>query len=172
MAETVSAEADSASSPYFNRKALIVLEWQFWIHLALAILGTAYFLYSYLKEKKVYQLLFVIWIPLTLLTYVCKQQWQILILGGIQLIFFILVIYFLFRNPGKKNAMQSTLEKLDAYGAETTDASDDAAAADGQDAPVSTEDVNETTDNGAADTEAAEVSDDVQAEESSDTDKD
>ena len=163
MAETVSAEADSASSPYFNRKALIVLEWQFWIHLALAILGTAYFLYSYLKEKKVYQLLFVIWIPLTLLTYVCKQQWQILILGGIQLIFFILVIYFLFRNPGKKNAMQSTLEKLDAYGAETTDASDDAAAA---------EDVNETTDSGAADTEAAAVSDDVQAEESSDTDKD
>ena len=163
MAETVSAEAGSASSPYFNRKALIVLEWQFWIHLALAILGTAYFLYSYLKEKKVYQLLFVIWIPLTLLTYVCKQQWQILILGGIQLIFFILVIYFLFRNPGKKNAMQSTLEKLDAYGAETTDASDDAAAA---------EDANETTDNGAADTEAAAVSDDVQAEESSDTDKD
>ena len=163
MAETVSAEAGSASSPYFNRKALIVLEWQFWIHLALAILGTAYFLYSYLKEKKVYQLLFVIWIPLTLLTYVCKQQWQILILGGIQLIFFILVIYFLFRNPGKKNAMQSTLEKLDAYGAETTDASDDAAAA---------EDVNETTDSGAADTEAAAVSDDVQAEESSDTDKD
>lgn len=163
MAETVSAEADSASSPYFNRKALIVLEWQFWIHLALAILGTAYFLYSYLKEKKVYQLLFVIWIPLTLLTYVCKQQWQILILGGIQLIFFILVIYFLFRNPGKKNAMQSTLEKLDAYGAETTDASDDAAAA---------EDANETTGNDAADTEAAAVSDDVQAEESSDTDKD
>lgn len=163
MAETVSAETGSASSLYFNRKALIVLEWQFWIHLALAILGTAYFLYSYLKEKKVYQLLFVIWIPLTLLTYVCKQQWQILILGGIQLIFFILVIYFLFRNPGKKNAMQSTLEKLDAYGAETTDASDDAAAA---------KDVNETTDSGAADTEAAAVSDDVQAEESSDTDKD
>ena len=62
------------------------MNWQFWIHLALAVLGTAYFLYSYLKEKKIYQLLFVIWIPLTLLTYVCKKQWQVLLLGGIQLI--------------------------------------------------------------------------------------
>ncbi|MDD6237106.1 MAG: hypothetical protein PUB00_06970 [Clostridiales bacterium] len=151
------------------------MNWQFWIHLALAILGTAYFLYSYLKEKKIYQLLFVIWIPLTLLTYVCKQQWQILILGGIQLIFFILVIYFLFRNPGKKSAMQSTLDQLDAYGVETTDASDtagvDTAASDDAEALDNTDDEIEATD-GGADTETAEVSDDAQAEESSDADKD
>ena len=133
------------------------MEWQFWIHLALAILGTAYFLYSYLKEKKIYQLLFVIWIPLTLLTYVCKKQWQILLLGGIQLVFFILVIYFLFRNPGKKSAMQSTLDQLDAFGAETTDASD---ADDADNATVSD------------DAETAEDPADTQAEEDSDSDKD
>lgn len=151
------------------------MNWQFWIHLALAILGTAYFLYSYLKEKKIYQLLFVIWIPLTLLTYVCKQQWQILILGGIQLIFFILVIYFLFRNPGKKSAMQSTLDQLDAYGVETTDASDaagvDTAVSDDAEALDNTDDEIEATD-GGADTETAGASDEAQAEESSDADKD
>ena len=155
---------------YFNGRALIVLDWQFWIHLALAILGTAYFLYSYLKEKKIYQLLFVIWIPLTLLTYVCKKQWQILILGGIQLVFFILVIYFLFRNPGKKSAMQSTLEQLDAFGAEATDASDagDAAHAAAPDESEISNDVDgatEAADNNVADAEAA----DAQSEENPDS---
>lgn len=153
------------------------MEWQFWIHLALAILGTAYFLYSYLKEKKIYQLLFVIWIPLTLLTYVCKKQWQVLLLGGIQLVFFILVIYFLFRNPGKKNAMQSTLDQLDAFGAETTDASDaddadNATVSDDAETPDNTDDASETADNSTADAETAEDPADTQAEEDSDSDKD
>ena len=109
--------------------------------------------------------MFVIWIPLTLLTYVCKKQWQVLLLGGIQLVFFILVIYFLFRNPGKKNAMQSTLDQLDAFGSETTDVSDADDAADADDAT-------ETADDTAADAEPSEASADTQAEEDSDSDKD
>ena len=150
------------------------MNWQFWIHLALAVLGTAYFLYSYLKEKKIYQLLFVIWIPLTLLTYVCKKQWQVLRLGGIQLVFFILVIYFLFRNPGKKNAMQSTLDQLDAFSAETTDVSDTDGAVDADESeiPDDVDNTTETTDNSAADAETAEDPADTQAEEDSDSDKD
>ena len=150
------------------------MNWQFWLHLALAFLGTAYFLYSYLKEKKIYQLLFVIWIPLTLLTYVCKKQWQVLLLGGIQLVFFILVIYFLFRNPGKKNAMQSTLDQLDAFGAETTDVSDTDGAVDADESeiPDDVDNTTETTDNSAADAETAEDPADTQAEEDSDSDKD
>ena len=93
---------------------------QFWIHLALAVLGIAYFLYSYIKERKIYQLLFVIWIPLTLLTYLSKNKIYLLVLGIVQLAFFFLVIYFLFRNPNKKKGTyQSMLEQLDSYGKET-----------------------------------------------------
>lgn len=54
---------------------------QFWIHLALVVIGIAYFLYSYIKERNLYQLLFVIWIPLTMLTYVSKNRVYLTILG-------------------------------------------------------------------------------------------
>lgn len=94
---------------------------QFWIHLALVVVGIAYFLYSYIKEKKLYQLLFVIWIPLTLLTYVSKNKTYLIILGVVQLIFFVLVIYFLFRNPGRKKAgYRSVIDRLEGYGEETS----------------------------------------------------
>lgn len=88
------------------------------IHIILVVLGVAFFLYSFIKEKRIYQLLFVIWIPLTLLNRVFHERWQLWTLGIIQLIFFVLVIYFLFRNPARKKGMADVLEQLDSYGAE------------------------------------------------------
>lgn len=86
-------------------------------HIILAVLGTAWFLYCFIKERKIYQLLFVVWIPLTLLTYVSKNRTFLTVLGIVQLLFFILVIYFLFRNPNrKKGGYQQMLQELDSYG--------------------------------------------------------
>lgn len=99
----------------------------FWIHLVLVVLATAFFLYSFIKEKKIYQLLFVIWIPLTLLTYVSTNKVFLILLGVVQLIFFFLVIFFLFRNPNKKKgAYQAMLEELDSYGAEESESAESA----------------------------------------------
>ena len=88
-------------------------------HIILAVLGTAWFLYTFIKERKIYQILFVVWIPLTLLTYVSKNKIFLIVLGIVQLLLFVLVIYFLFRNPNrKKGGYQQMLEELDSYGRE------------------------------------------------------
>ena len=113
---------------------------QFWIHLALVILGVAYFLYSYIKERKLYQLLFVIWIPLTLLTYLSKNKVYLIVLGIVQLIFFFLVIYFLFRNPDKKKENDQSI-------AENTDVSENGIE--------QLEDIDELENNDHAETQAA-----------------
>lgn len=92
---------------------------QFWTHVVLVLLGMAYFLYSFTKQKRVYQILFVIWMPLTLLTYLSTNETYLTILGIAELIFFLLVIFFLFRRPkGSKGGYQSMLDKLDSYGNE------------------------------------------------------
>ena len=85
-------------------------------------------------------------------------------------------LYFLFRNPGKKSTMQSTLDQLDAFGAETTDASDaddadNATVSDDAETPDNTDDASETADNGTADAETAEAPADAPLEENSDPDK-
>ena len=90
-------------------------------HIILAVLGTAWFLYSFIRERKVYQLLFVFWIPLTLLTYVSKNKTFLTVLGIVQLLFFILVIYFLFRSPNRrKGGYRQMLKELDSYGRDST----------------------------------------------------
>ncbi len=139
------------------------LNWQFWLHLALAILGTLYFLYSFLKEKKVYQILFVIWIPITLLTYVCKRQWQILILGGIQLIFFVLVLFFLFRNPAKKKGVAEAVEQEPIASGEAMEA-EETLAEDMSD----TETLSETADTPATEENAIDEATDTESNEASD----
>ncbi len=103
---------------------------QFWIHLALVVIGIAYFLYSYIKERNLYQLLFVIWIPLTMLTYVSKNRVYLTILGIVQLLFFVLVIFFLFRRPRRKDSgYQSVIDQLDSYGAQEASQSEAAGPA-------------------------------------------
>lgn len=44
------------------------------VHLALVVIGIAYFYILTSMRETSYQLLFVIWIPLTMLTYVSKNR--------------------------------------------------------------------------------------------------
>lgn len=118
------------------------------VHIILAVLGTAWFLYSFIKERKIYQLLFVIWIPLTLLTYVSTNRIFLTVLGIVQLLFFILVIYFLFRNPNReKDDCQQMLEELDGYDRQDDPQQqpDAAAAAISQEASAPEETTGDTT---------------------------
>lgn len=95
---------------------------QFWTHLVLVIIGMAFFLYSFIKQRKTYQLLFVIWLPLTLLSYLSTNKVYLTVQGAIELIFFFLVIFFLFRNPNRKKVgYRAMLEELDRYGTEASE---------------------------------------------------
>ncbi len=88
-----------------------------WIHAAIAAAGTIFFLLSYLKHKQIYQLLFVIWFPITLLNYVSSNKVYVYILGAVQFLLFLAVLFFLFRRQG--GSMKNTLEQLDAIGKES-----------------------------------------------------
>ncbi len=98
-----------------GKKGLI--EMNFWVHLILAVITTAFFLFSFVREKKAYQFLFVLWVPFTLLTHLSDNRIFLYVIGGIQLVFFLLVVYFLFRNPNRKRMKyQDLMEQLDSYG--------------------------------------------------------
>lgn len=96
----------------------------FWIHAALVTVFTVYFLYRFIKDKYIYELLFVLWIPSTLLTYVSDDPVFLRYLGIAQIVLFILVIYFMFRKRGQRR--ESTLALLakmasDSYQPEEND---------------------------------------------------
>lgn len=86
----------------------------FWVHLVIAVLLTVYFLFRFIKDRHIYQILFVLWVPATLLTYVpaiAESNVFRLILGGYQLVMFILVIFFMFRrNPKQAAAMRAAVK--------------------------------------------------------------
>lgn len=71
-----------------------------WVHIPLVILITAYFLFRFIKDKQIYELLFVIWAPITLLTYVSTDPVFVKVVGIIQVVLFILVIFFMFKRRG------------------------------------------------------------------------
>ncbi len=79
----------------------------FWVHVVLAVLLTVLFLLQFVRQKQIYQLLFVIWVPSTLLVYIPaiggNETWR-MVLGGFQLLLFVLVIFFMFRRDPKKLA--------------------------------------------------------------------
>ena len=73
-----------------------------WLHITLAIIFTVYFLYKFIKERFIYELLFVIWVPSTLLTYVTHDVTFIRWLGYYQIVLFFLVIFFMFKKRGAR----------------------------------------------------------------------
>lgn len=70
------------------------------IHIILAVLLSIYFIYDYRKEKSIYKILLIIWIPLTLLRYLSENRIFLTIIGIIQIIMFLLVLFFMFK-PSK-----------------------------------------------------------------------
>lgn len=89
---------------------------KFWIHLILAVILTIYFIYRFIKDRHVYEMLFIIWIPSTLLTYFTEDRTFLLGLGIFQTIMFILVIYFMFRRRGDRRI--KTLQMLSEMAAD------------------------------------------------------
>lgn len=71
-----------------------------WLHIILAILITAYFLFRFIKDRYVYEMLFVIWVPSTLLPYVVTDVTINRFIGIGQIVLFILVVYFMFKKRG------------------------------------------------------------------------
>lgn len=84
-----------------------------WLHIILVILITAYFLFRFLKEKQIYEFLFILWVPSTLLQYVTSDPTLLRIIGIFQIIMFILVIYFMFKRRGYRR--HKTAEILMKY---------------------------------------------------------
>ncbi len=83
------------------------------LHVILAIIITVYFLFRFIKEKQIYELLFVIWVPSTLLQYVSTNTMFIRGLGIFQVILFILVVYFMFKKRSYRR--HKTAEILAKY---------------------------------------------------------
>ena len=109
----------------------------FTVHLVLAVLLTACFLFRFIKDRHIYQLPFVLWVPSTLLTYlplIAENRTLRLVLGGFQLVMFVLVVFFMFRrNPKRAAAVRAAMKaELQDTPAPAGEASADADPADNQ----------------------------------------
>lgn len=88
------------------------MEPKFYIQLVCVILIAVFFLWQFIKSKKVAQLLIAVWAPLTLLSYVPAGKTFTYILGGAELALFVAVIFFLFKGNRKsyvKNMLNDSL---------------------------------------------------------------
>ncbi len=93
-------------------KGEIVLGPKFYTQLACVVVIGAFFLFQFIKTKKVAQLLIAIWAPITLLSYVSSDKTYTYILGGVEFLLFIAVIFFLFKGSRKnhiKNMLNDSL---------------------------------------------------------------
>ncbi len=72
--------------------------WPIIIHVAVVLIITAFFVISYIRQRYLYQLLFAIWAPTTLLRYLSNNRIYLIVLGIVQVFMFILVIVSLFRS--------------------------------------------------------------------------
>ena len=71
----------------------------FWVHLAIAVVLMAYFAFRFYKDRRTYQMLFIIWIPSTLLTYLWNNSVYRICLAAFQAVMFVLVLVFMFKKP-------------------------------------------------------------------------
>ena len=68
------------------------------IHIAAVVVITALFIIGYIRQRYLYQLLFAIWAPTTLLRYLSNNKIYLIVLGVVQLLMFFLGIFALFRG--------------------------------------------------------------------------
>lgn len=88
-----------------------------WIHIIAVIAIVIYSGYSFLKQKRVYHIIIVIWALLTLLNYVNVDPIVLKAAGVAQIIMFIIVVYLMFRR--RHQSRMSTLELLAQMSAES-----------------------------------------------------
>lgn len=85
----------------------------FSLHVGIVVVLTAYFIYRFIKEHHIYEFLFILWIPSTMLRYVSSDPMFLRVLGISQCLFFILVIFFMFKR--RNAARRRTAEILASY---------------------------------------------------------
>lgn len=84
-----------------------------WLHLVLIIIITIYFIVRFIRDRHIYELIFVVWAPSTLLQYVSSDETFIRALGIFQVIMLILAVFFMFRRRG--DARRKTAQILADY---------------------------------------------------------
>lgn len=94
-----------------------------WLHISFILLFTIYFIFKYTKDRLLYELIFIFWAPSTLLTYVISNRTALLVLGILQVICFIVIVFLMFKKRGG-HLMQTykKLAELNAEEAQTRDA--------------------------------------------------
>lgn len=82
------------------------------VHIIFVVIGFAFFLWQYIKFRYVYQLILLIWIPLTLTQYISPDKTYLSILGVVQMLLFIVFVFFLFKkNTQNKRDISKQLEQ-------------------------------------------------------------
>ncbi len=72
------------------------------IYASITAVLTVFFVISYIKQKKLFQLAFAIWIPSTLLQYLSNNRTYFNILSVVEIVLFIGVIFLLLKERKKE----------------------------------------------------------------------
>lgn len=83
------------------------------LHIILVVILTGYFIFRFVKNRNIYEILFIIWVPSTLLQYVSDDPTFLRALGVSQIVLFILVVFFMFRR--RKSSGRKTAQILADY---------------------------------------------------------
>ena len=74
------------------------------IYASIAAVLTVFFAISYIKQKKLFQLAFAIWIPSTLLQFLSNNRTYFNILSVVEILLFAGVIFLLLKERKKEKA--------------------------------------------------------------------
>ncbi len=79
----------------------------FYLHMILIVVAMIFFLFEYKKERKIYQLILLIWIPFSGLRYISDNRIFLIAVGVLQFILFGLMLFFLFKQKKSKSDKSS-----------------------------------------------------------------
>ena len=74
------------------------------IYASIVAVLTVFFAISYIKQKKLFQLAFAIWIPSTLLQFLSNNRTYFNILSVVEILLFVGVIFLLWKERKKEKA--------------------------------------------------------------------
>lgn len=81
------------------------------IYATIAAVLTVFFLLSYLKQKRPFQLAFAIWVPSTLLQYISNNRMFYNILSVVEILMFLGVLFLLYQDQKKQKEIQKQNEE-------------------------------------------------------------
>lgn len=84
----------------------------FTIYAAIAAVLTIFFICSYIKQRRPFQLAFAIWVPSTLLQYLSTSRVFFNILSVVEILMFLVVIFLLWKDQkDRKKAEKEEAEQ-------------------------------------------------------------